>query len=221
MIIIIGIVIISLEIYLNSKSNIMEAKENIQFMDKVVASLRKAADEVEEFQAKAAIGKTEAQEKFEEIKGKFNLFMDDSKVKLKLGKEKLDDLDTKFDELRVQLALGKAETVEIFKKQKKELLLTLHDIEVKIKNNETLNRMYAFVLIEIEKFKVHLEVLEQKFDHSKKEAKTSFVKRKEDFSHFIDGIKDKYSKKDESKWEHFQGEMSEAFVHLKQAFSKS
>lgn len=198
----------------------MEKKENTQFIDKVVKTLRKTANEMEEFKVNADKGIAEAKDKYEEIKKKFDLFIQDSESKIKAGKEKIDDINAKFDELRVQLALGKAETIEVFIKQKKQLLLTLHELEVKIKTNETLSRMYAFVLIEIEKFKVQLEVLEQKFDHGKEEAKISFVKGKQEFNQFIDRLKLKYSKKkEETKWEHFQSEISEAFTHLKHAFT--
>ncbi len=177
---------------------------------------------MEEFQVKADKGIVEAKDKYEEIKKKFNLFIEDSESKIKAGKEKIDDINTKFDELRVQLALGKAETIETFMEQKKQLLLTLHELEVKIKTNETLSRMYAFVLIEIEKFKVQLEVLEQKFDKRKEEAKISFEKGKQEFNQFIDRFKVKYSKKkEETKWEHFQSEISEAFTHFKLAFTGS
>lgn len=201
---------------------IMETTEKTQFLDKVVKALRDAAIEVEEFQVKASSGKVEALEKYEEVKKKFNEFMNDSEVKIKAGKEKFDDIYTKFEELRVQLVLGKAETIEAFKEQKKKLLLTLHELEVKIKSNEKLNRMYAFVLIEIEKFKVQLEVFEKKFDQGKKEARTSFEKGKKDFNQFIDGFKEKYAhKKEETKWEHFHNELSEAFGHFKNAFSAS
>lgn len=200
----------------------METTEKRKFLDKVVKALRDAAIEVEEFQVKANSGKIEAQEKYEEVKKKFNKFMHDSEVKIKAGKEKFDDIYLKFEELRVQLALGKAETIDSFKEQKKKLLLTLHELEVKIKTNEKLNRMYAFVLIEIEKFKVQLEVFEKKFDQGKKEAKVSFEKGKKEFDRFIDGLKEKYShKKEETKWEHFHNELSEAFGHFKNAFSAS
>ncbi len=200
----------------------MEKKENTQFIDKIVKALRKSANEMEDFKVDADKGIAEAKDKYEEIKKKFNLFLQDSESKIKAGKEQIDDINTKFDELRVQLALGKAETVELFIKQKKQLLLTLHELEVKIKTNETLNRMYAFVLIEIEKFKVQLEVLEQKFDPVKEETKISFVKGKQEFSQFIDRLKVKYSKKkEETKWVHFQSEISEAFTHFKHAFTES
>lgn len=200
----------------------METKENIQFIDKIVDALRKSAIELEEFQVKAVLGKAEAEDKFEELKKKFNLFLHDSKFKIKEGKEKIDDMNSKFDELIVQLNLGKAESIETFKEQKEKLLLALHDIEVKIKTNETLNRMYAILLIEIENFKLQLEVLEEKFDKGKETTKTSFEKGKQEFNQFIEKFNIKHSKKkEETKWEHFQGEISEAFTHLKQAFTKS
>lgn len=199
----------------------MENKQDIQFIDKVIGALRKAAVNLEELQVKTALGKAEAQEKYEEVKKEFNLFIHDSEFKIKGIKQHIEELKSKFDELRVQLVLGKAETKEIFKKQKKELLLTLHEIEVKIKSNETLNRMYALTLIEIEKFKIQLEILEQKYNRDKKETKSSFEKAKQEFNSFIEKLKVKYgSKKEETKLEHFQNEISEAFVHFKKAFSK-
>ena len=199
----------------------MKNNQDIQFVDKVIGALRKSAIELEEFQVKAALGKAEAQDKYEEVKKKFNLFIHDSEFKIKGIKEKIEELHTKFDELRVQLALGKAETKSVFKKQKKQLLSTLHDIEVKIKTNETLNRMYALTLIEIEQFRIQLEILEQKFSKDKSEAKDSFEKGKQDFNSFINRLKGKYGKKkEETKLEHFQNEISEAFGHFKKAFSK-
>ena len=199
----------------------MKNNQDTQFVNKVIEALRKSAIELEEFQVKAALGKLEAQDKYEDVKKKFNLIIHESEFKIKGIKEKIEELHAKFDELRVQLALGKAETKEIFKKQKKQLLSILHDIEVKIKTNEILSRMYAVTLIEIEQFKIQLEILEQKFKKDKSEAKDSFEKGKLDFNSFKDKFKGKYAKKqEETKMEHFQNEITEAFDHFKKAFSK-
>lgn len=198
----------------------MEDKENMPFVDKVVKALRQSATEIEELQVQAALGKAEAKDKFEETKKKFNLFLHESKLKIKESKEKTDEIHAMFDDLRVQLALGKAETTEAFKEQKKQLLLKLHQLEVKIKTNKRFNRIYAFALIKIEEFKVQLEILEQKFEKGKQQAKVSFEKEKKEFDQFINRIKNKYSKKEETRWEHFQDEVSEAFDHLKKAFAK-
>lgn len=200
----------------------MKTKQDIHFVDKVIGALRKTAVELEEFQVQAALGKAEAQVKYEEVKKKFNLFLHDSESKIKDIKEKIEDVNTKFDELRVQLALGKAETKEVFKKQKKEILSTIHEIEVKIRTNDTLNRMYALALIEIEQFKIQLEILEQRFNEDKVKGKETFEKGKQDFNSFINKFKGKYGKKkEETKFEHFHHEISEAFDHFKKAFSKA
>jgi hypothetical protein len=200
----------------------MKTIQDNKFVDKVIAALRKSAVELEEFQVQAALGKAEAMDKYETIKKKFNKIVHEGEFKIKGIKDKMEELDTKFDELRVQLALGKAETKEAFKKQKKQLLSILHDIEVKIKTNESLNRIYAFTLIEIEQFKIQLEILEQRFSKNKDNgAEGAFEKGKQGFNTFINKVKAKYSKKkEETKLEHFQNEITEAFNHFKNAFSK-
>ena len=199
----------------------MKTMEETRFIDNVVETLRKAAIEIEELQVQAALGKVEAQDKYEEVKKKFNNVLHDAKSKIHAGKDKIVDIDTKFDELRIQLELGKAESIDSFRVEKRKLLSKLHEIEVKIKTDKRINRLYAFVLLEIEKFRVNLEILEQKFEQGKDGAKTSFIKGKQEFNEFIDRIKTKYSEKEETKWEHFQEEISEGFRHFKKAFIKT
>ncbi len=204
----------------NQNPNKMETTENTKLIDKIVGALRQSATEIEELQVQAALGKAEAKEKFEDVKKKFNLFIHESKSKIKDSQEKADEIHAMFDDLRVQLALGKAETTDAFREQKRELLLKLHELEVKIKTNKRFNRIYAFALIKIEEFKVQLQLLEQKFEKGKEQAKVSFEKEKKEFDEYINRLKSKYAKKEETRWEHFQDEVSEAFDHLKKAFSK-
>ena len=198
----------------------MKTVEKRKFMDSVVEALRKAAIEMEELQLQTALGKAEARDSYEKAKKKFNLFLHESDAKIKKGKKKASDIHTKVDELRLQLNLGKVETIEAFRIQKKKLLLTLHELKVKIKTNEKFKRVYAYLLIEIEAFSILLEILEDKFESGSKSAKGAFEKGKKQFDEFIDDLKAKYGKKKPSKWEHFSGELSEAFTHLKQALSK-
>lgn len=199
----------------------METLEHVRFTDKVVKALRTAAVELEELQVQAALGKAEASDKYEEIKKKFNMFIHESKLKYESGKEKVEDLQTKLDELRVQLALGRAESIDTFKEQKRKLLSTIHDIEVKIKTDDRLNRANAFMLLEFEKFKAQLELLEHRYEKGKEGATASFEKGKSEFNAFIERMKTRFSKEsEESRWEHFQSEISDAFNHFKQAFSK-
>lgn len=206
---------------MREKQNNMKKNENSHFIDKLVDALRKAAVEMEEFQLKVALGKAEAEDNYEDIKKKFKTFVNDSKHKINVGKEKVEKLHMKFDKLMVQLNLGKAETLAAFKTQKKEILITIHEIVVEIKSNPTLNKIYAFVLIEFEKFKTQLDVLEEKLETGKDNFNSSFGKGKEEFNKYIQELKQKYAqKKEETRWEHFQNEIGEAFAHFKQAFAK-
>ena len=68
----------------------MKNQEDVQFMDKVIEALRKTAVELEEFRVQAALGKAEAQDKYEEVKKNFNLFIHDSEHKVKGIKVKIE-----------------------------------------------------------------------------------------------------------------------------------
>ncbi|NND51670.1 MAG: hypothetical protein HKN54_04635 [Flavobacteriaceae bacterium] len=195
----------------------MKNTDNIHFIDKVALALRKAATEMEEFQVQAALGKAEAQDAFEDAKKRFSKFLQDSKYKFQEGKEQFKEIDPKLDELRVQLELGKAEALDKFREQKKELLMKLHELEFQIKQNPRFDRMNAFMQIEIEKFKVKLDLLEERFEENKEGAKLAFEKGKMEFNAFINKFKERYAKQEETKWEHFRSEVSEAFKHLKGA----
>jgi hypothetical protein len=200
----------------------MKTAENTRIIDKAVDLLRKAAVELEEFQLQASLGKAELKDSYEDSKKKFNQFIHESKYKIKQGEEVYEDMRQSFDELIVQLNLGKAETIEAFKEQKQSILQKLHEIEVKIRTNETLNKAYDTMLIEAEKFKLKLEILDQKIAEGSEQFKTNYEAGKKDFLEFVEGLKQKYqTKEEETQWEHFQNEMSEAFHHFKQAFSKS
>ncbi|UKN03148.1 hypothetical protein K6119_06425 [Paracrocinitomix mangrovi] len=203
----------------------MGQTENTHLVDKVVDALRKAATEIEGLQVQAHLGKAEAADKYEELKKKFDSFVFDTKSKFNNGKDKLEkvqeDIQNLFEELRVQLALGKADGIDTFHEQKKKITNKLRDIENKIKNNPTLGKAYAIVLVEIEKFKVLLEWLEQKFNEGKDFAVENFEAGKKELNAFIDKVKDKFKEEPETtRWENFQDEMTQAFSHVKKAFTK-
>ena len=71
----------------------MKNSKDIEFVDKIIGALRKSAIELEEFQVKATLGKAEVQDKYEEVKKKFNLFIHDSEFKIEGIKEKIEELN--------------------------------------------------------------------------------------------------------------------------------
>lgn len=71
-------------------------------------------------------------------------------------------------------------------------------------------------------FNVKLEVFENYLDSSKETFKANYAKGKQELLEFVEKFKGQHEKQqEETQWEHFQVEMSEAFQHFKQAFSKS
>ena len=198
----------------------METTQAIHYMDQVIEGLRKAAIELEEFQVQASLGTAEAKEKFEDVKKKFDLFLHESKAKLAAGNQKVELIQGKLEELRLQLTLGKADTMDAFQSQKKKILLALHGVEYKVKDNENLGPIYARIMVEIEKFKIELEMLEQRFYEKRKVAsgQSNRDEKRQEFKSFVDGITDRFKKNKDTRWEHFQTEISEAFKHLKGAF---
>lgn len=197
----------------------MEKNENKRLTDKIIEALRTSALEMEKFQVKMALGTSEAKDSYEDIKKKLNLFLHDAKHKIKTGKETVEDVHAKLDQLLVKLNLGKAETIDTFNEQKKELLNAIHELEVKIKSNDKLKKAYAFVLVEIETFKIQLTMLERKFNKQFSKTDSSFKKGKEYFLEMIEKLKVKYGLKKETKWEQFQNEVSDVFQNFKKAFN--
>jgi hypothetical protein len=57
------------------------SKENT-ITDKIIAGLRKAADEMEELRVQIALGKLEARDLYEEKKKQFNHFLHEAKQKM-------------------------------------------------------------------------------------------------------------------------------------------
>lgn len=202
----------------------MESTENKHLFDAVVDALKRAATELEELQLQVNLGKAEASEKFEEWKKEFSGYMNNAKSKARKGADDVknlqEELERLMDELRVQLELGKADGYDAFKAQKKKILEKIHEIENKVKNNPTLNKLYAVFLVQMEKFKIFLEWLEEKFKEGKSAAKDKFDAGKETLNSYIDDLKNKVKEFDSEKWNHFQEEVAEAFTNFKQSFAK-
>lgn len=199
----------------------METTTN-SFTDKVISGLKNSVAELEDFRLQLALGKAEASEKYEEIKKKLNEIIHEVKLKINEGKVDVNELKTKLEQLQIQLALGKADTKDAFDAQKKKILKSVHDIETLIKENSVTAKLYSKLSIEMEKFKIKLEILQLRFSLEKLDVKDEFEAKKADFLKKVEEIKKNVLTRDTSKsWEHFSSEINEAYIHLKKAFIKS
>lgn len=194
---------------------------NMSFIDKAVKGLRLAATELEEFQLQLALGKAEASDKYEEIKKSFGKFIHDAKATLD-EKATASGLKAKFEELLLQLSLGKAETRDAFKEQEKRILKAIREIEDDLKKMKAGSELYLKFKSELETFRIKMEILRLRFELGKMDAGDVLEKEKEKFSEKVDEIKREFSDKKsvlEKNWSHFHNEMSEAYAHLKKAFT--
>jgi C4-dicarboxylate-specific signal transduction histidine kinase len=201
----------------------MENTDNKHYLDYVIDGMRKTADELEKFQLQASLGKMEALDKYDELKKTYAHYSNEIKIKAEEGREKLQDLQSKFQHLQVQFALGKAETIETFEEQKHRILLAIHELQVTIKNNPTFIQTYAVLLDLLEKLKLKLEILSEKLDPLKEKAKEVYSERKKDLEEMIESFRKKI--KDQTDIEHrmevFQDELAMAYKHFKKAFVQS
>jgi hypothetical protein len=62
--------------------NIIMSTEKETISEKIIAGLRKAADEMEELRVQIALGKLEARDLYEEKKKQFNHFLHEAKQKM-------------------------------------------------------------------------------------------------------------------------------------------
>lgn len=192
-------------------------------IDKVVSGFKQAATELEELQLQLALGKSEAKDKFESMKKRFNGLLHDAELKTDDVKEWADDMRTKFDELRVQLALGKAETKEAFETQRKKINSKIHDVENYIQAHPKLARTYDYLQTEFERIKLELEILAVNFQLATTKSNDSIQKRREEMAAIIKGLQDGLEKhkngEEPTRQENFRNEIKQAYHHLKAAFA--
>ena len=206
----------------------METLEKTSLSEKIISGLKKAAIELEEFRLQAALGKSEAKAAYEEANKKFSNYVHEAKLRVNkvkgMVKEKSSLLQAAFETLQVQLALGKAESNEMFEAQLKKIIRALKDIEVLIRKNKTVDLYYAELQMEIEKFRIKLDILKLQYELKKTGVHEEFEEKKRNFLKDIYEIKKRLLDKEykvEAKWEHFHDEISHAYFHFKKAFVNS
>lgn len=198
----------------------MNASENTHLLDYVSNGLRIAADELEKFQLQVGLGKLEAFEAYDDLKKRYAHYTHELKLKAEEGKEKLLDLQAKFQDLQVQFALGKVETIEAFQEQRKKIMLSIHEVQVAIETNPTFIKVYAYLLDALEKMKVKLDILAEQFEPTREKLAENLGSRKEQIEKVISDFKTKFNESTnlDERIETFRSEMSLAYEHFRKAF---
>lgn len=204
----------------------MEATK-ASIIDKIIDGLKKAANELEEFQLQFTLGKAETKDVYEKVKKDFNGYVHEAKLHFNTAKdlvnEKSQQLQAAFETLQVQLALGKADTKDIFDEQIKRISMALNELESTIRKNETADEYFTKLELEIEKFKIKLEILKLRYKLNKMDASNEFELKKEEFLKKLSEIKNRFEKREkvaETKWEHLKSDITEAYSAMKKVFVK-
>ena len=201
----------------------MEKNLGESIAQKIVEGVKSALAEIDELRVQLALGKAEAKDLYENTKKRFHSSVQDlenSFRELKNDPAILPVINS-IESLRVQLALGKAETKEIFEEQYSKISHALNKLEAELKNNKTVGENYARLHLELEKFKIKMELFALHYQLKKISVEFDFEQKRIELVEKLDKIKVQIQtkqKEGKEKWENFQEEIKEAYAHLISAF---
>jgi hypothetical protein len=200
----------------------MEIIEKTNVISKAISGMRKAAAELGNFQDQLAVDLSEVYVKYDKVKRSFHATINKAKGILRDENVSAKELVRHFEEIeKLLINSKKIETKEKFIEQKKKIVELINQIEITLKATPVDRDFQARLNIEIEKFKIKMEILQLRFEFGVQEVKKEFEEIKVNFEKKVDKIKVKFIDKEASSskhWDHFTDEISEAYTHLKRAF---
>jgi hypothetical protein len=198
-----------------------EVKENSKpLLQKLGEGILKAQQEIDELALQLSLGKSEAKDKFEELKKEFTQNVNEVKnfIKSKVDKSLPASLQLRLDELELRLKVGKAETQETFEVQRSALVEATIALENEIREALEKIQVPNHFQHEVEKFLLKLEILRLKFGVKRFEIRDAFRARmsraEKSIQRFIEKAGKLGSKRSSSD---FKKEIAEAYKHLKSA----
>lgn len=202
----------------------METNTKSSITDKIIEGLKKTIVEIEELRVQAALGKAEAEDAYEDLKKRFNTSIHEAKIQYKTFKNNPEILDlvNSFEHLQVQLSLGLTETRELFEEQKKKISKSINKLEETLRQNTSGDEYLINLHMELEKFKVKLELLALQYKLKKITAQYDFEHKKKMFRAKLNDLRHRLSEKEttaKEKWSDFREDISEAFTDLRKSFS--
>lgn len=124
-------------------------------------SLKQAAAEIDELRVQTQLGKAEAAVAFEALKKQFHssLQLAEATMKQAGGEDRRTAVLNALEFLRVQLSLGRAETNMVFEAQQDKLNSAMAKLQAAIKKEKSVVSFSDQLNLEIEKFRIKLELL--------------------------------------------------------------
>ncbi|MGB6035633.1 MAG: hypothetical protein WBG42_05150, partial [Cryomorphaceae bacterium] len=139
------------------------------------------------------------------------------------------EMRIKLEELEVQAALGKAETKEAIQEQRKKLTSLMQDANeasIKLMGNskKSVRHIAAKADSKFDEWHTRFDLLRLQLSLGAADASNEWKEAKEDLNKSIRNLESKLgemSQETEEGWTNFKGEISEAWTHVKKAFSKT
>jgi hypothetical protein len=194
------------------------------FLVKLADRLVKDQQELDELAVQLALGKAEANDKFEEAKKKMRKRV--KKVtaavssKFEQNKEWVQSLKGKLANLTDHLGKGKAETPEMYEEQKTNILQGLTEVEHEIQKSPEASKLSRSFNVASEKIKLQMDLFEKKLGAGKKELTKEFHEEMDKAKKKIHAIAARIKEKKDDvdlKLDHFSDELRESYDHLKKA----
>ena len=183
---------------------------------------------VEELEVQLALGKAEAEDWLEKEKKNFGTFLEKAKDAVEkaenIGKEKKEELLTKYEELQVQLALGKAETREAFEAQKLKIEDAMKDFQKVVHTvDDELSDIPGLLANIGTQLNSKFEAFEVQFELAKAESQDILEEKKKALSNQLNELKKKLENRKyhtDDQLEGFSRDITSGLSQIKNAFSK-
>jgi len=176
------------------------------------------------------LGSEELSKKFEEQKKEILDWSKETRTSLKSEASIAStEMRTKLEELEVQASLGKAESKEAIQEQRKKLTSLIREAnEASIKlmgdSKKKVRQIAAKADSNFDEWHTRFDLLRLQLSLGAADASDEWKEKKEDLNKSIRNLESKLgemSQETEEGWTNFKGEISEAWTHVKKAFSKT
>jgi prefoldin subunit 5 len=184
----------------------------------------------EDLRVQLHLGSKELSDKFEEQKKEILHWSKETRTSLESEASIAStEMRSKLEELEVQATLGKAETKEAIQEQRKKLTSLMQDAnEASIKlmgdSKKNVRQIAAKADSKFDEWHARFDLLRLQISLGAADASEEWKEKKDDLNKSIRNLESKLgevSQETEEGWTNFKGEISEAWTHVKKAFSKT
>ena len=184
----------------------------------------------DELKLQLHLGSKDLADRFEEDKKNISAWAAEKKEQLKeSSSEKAEQLKIKLEELELQAALGRAESRDALEEQQKKISKALRNARDKADEfagdaKEGFQDFAEKADAQMDTWQAKFEMLQLQLKLGAADASDEWEARKKELAKSIHDLENKISeagKQTGEGWNHFKSEMSEAWTHIKGAFSKN